>query len=157
MKNETRTRSRAVSCFVLKSEEGEMKVLIMKRVGEPLDGEWFQVAGRLEDGETAWQAALRELDEETSLKPDRFYASEVCEQFYSHEADAIMLMPVFVAYVGKAAQVVLNEEHSEFKWVNLKEAKTVLPFPGQRRILEQIWEDFVENEPTELLRISLPE
>lgn len=157
MNNETRTRSRAVSCFVLKPEGGEMKVLIMKRVGNPLDGEWFQVAGRLEDGETAWQAALRELDEETSLKPERFYASEVCEQFYSHEADAIMLMPVFVARVEEASEVVLNEEHSEFKWMSLQEAKAALPFPGQRRILSQVWEDFVENEPTELLRIPLPE
>ncbi len=157
MSNETRTRSRAVSCFVLKPDADEMKVLIMKRIGNPLDGEWFQVAGRLEDGETAWAAALRELDEETSLTPQRFYAAEVCEQFYSHEADAIMLMPVFVAYVDRTAQVVLNEEHSEFKWMSLKEAKAALPFPGQRRVLEQVWEDFVENEPTELLRIPLPE
>lgn len=133
-----------------------MRVLIMKRVGDPLDGEWFQVAGRLEDGETAWAAALRELDEETSLKPKSFYAAEVCEQFYSHEADAIMLMPVFVAFVDEAAQVVLNDEHSEFKWMSLMEAKATIPFPGQRRILAQVWEDFVENEPTELLRIPLP-
>lgn len=156
MKNETRTRSRSVSCFVLKPDPDGVRVLVMKRVGEPLDGQWFQVAGRLEEGETAWAAALRELDEETGLTPERFYASEVCEQFYSHEADAIMLMPVFVAYVSEAAKVVLNEEHSEFRWASLKEAQAALPFPGQRRILAQVWEDFVENEPTDLLRIALP-
>lgn len=155
MKNETRTRSRAVSCFTLKPEDAEMKVLIMKRVGEPLHGQWFPVAGRLEDGETAWAAALRELAEEAALKPERFYAAEICEQFYSHEVDAIILMPVFVAYVAETAQVVLNDEHSEFKWMSLAEAEAVLPFPGQRRILAQIWEDFVEQEPTELLRIAV--
>lgn len=126
----------------------------MKRVGEPLHGEWCQVAGRLEDDETAWAAALRELEEEASLTPERFYAAEICEQFYSHEADAIILMPVFVAWVGDAAEVVLNEEHSEFKWMSLAEALEVLPFPGQRRVLAQVWQDFVEREPTELLRIS---
>lgn len=155
MKNETRMGARIVSCFVLKPEGGETKVLIMKRVGEPLDGEWHHVAGRLEEGETAWQAALRELEEEASLKPDRFYAAEICEQFYSHRADMIMVMPVFVAYVGEGAEVVLNEEHSQFKWMSLAEAKAVLPFPGQRRVLAQVWEDFVEHEPTELLRISV--
>lgn len=155
MKNETRIKSRVVSCFVLKPVDGETKVLIMKRVGEPLDGEWCQVTGRLEENETAWQGALRELEEEASLRPSRFYAAEACEQFYSHQADAIVIIPVFVAFVDEDAEVVLNEEHSQFKWMTLAEAKAVMPFPGQRRILTQVWEDFVEHEPTELLRIPI--
>lgn len=155
MSNETPIRARVVTCFVLKPEADEMKVLIMKRVGEPLDGEWHHVAGRIEEGETAWQAALRELEEEASLIPDRFYAAEICEQFYSHKADTIMVMPVFVAYVGESVEVVLNEEHSQFKWMSFAEAKAALPFPGQKRILTQVWEDFVECEPPELLRISV--
>ena len=53
MKPEVRTRSRAVSCFTLRQCEDETQMLIMKRVGEPLDGEWFHVAGRIEMGETA--------------------------------------------------------------------------------------------------------
>lgn len=155
MNNETRIKSRIVSCFVLKRAGGETKVLIMKRVGEPLDGEWCQVTGRLEEDETAWQGALRELEEEASLKPSRFYSAETCEQFYSHQADAIVIIPVFVAFVDESAKVVLNEEHSQFKWMSLAEAKSVMPFPGQRRTLGQVWEDFVEHEPTELLRISI--
>lgn len=155
MNKETRIRTRAVSCFTLKRVDRDMKVLIMKRVGDPLDGEWFQVAGRIEDGETAWAAALRELEEEASLVPQRFYAAEICEQFYSHEVDAIIVMPVFVAFVDDTAQVVLNEEHSEYKWMTLNEAQSVLPFLGQRRVLAQVWEDFVDSEPTELLRILL--
>jgi dihydroneopterin triphosphate diphosphatase len=154
MKPEVRTRSRAVSCFALKKVGDETKVLIMKRVGEPMHGQWFQCAGRIEAGETAWQAALRELKEEANLTPRAFYSAEICDQFYSHQADAIMLFPVFVAYIDEADEVTLNEEHSEYKWMSRNEAETHLPFPNQRVILGRIWFDFVENEPTPLLKIE---
>lgn len=154
MKPEVRTRSRAVSCFALKRLENETRVLIMKRVGEPLDGEWCQVAGRIEDGETAWQAAIRELKEETNLTPQTFYSAEVCEQFYSHQIDAIMLFPVFVARIAETDEVTLNEEHSEYKWMTKEEAERHLPFPNQRVILSRVWFDFVENEPPDLLQID---
>lgn len=129
-------------------------MLIMKRVGEPLDGEWFHVAGRIEMGETAWQAALRELEEETGLTPQKFYSAEICDQFYSHQIDAIMLFPVFVAMIAEGDVVTLNEEHSEYKWVTKEEAEHHLPFPNQRHILNRVWFDFVQNEPAPLLQID---
>lgn len=153
MKPEVRTRSRAVICHVLSEIAGETRVLLMRRVGVPLDGEWCSVAGRIEEGETAWAAALRELKEEAGLVPEAFYSADVCEQVYSHEFDSIMLMPVFVARVASDAAVMLNEEHSEFAWVTCKEAEERLPYPSQRHTLRRVWYDFVEHEPAPLLRI----
>ena len=109
MKPEIPIRARAMSCFVLRCIEEEWQVLLLKRVGEPLDGEWCQVAGRLEKGETAWQGILRELKEETGLTPDRFYSGDICEQFYNAFADVITLIPVFVAYIDRNCQIRLNE------------------------------------------------
>ncbi len=154
MSNEIGFRSRAVSCYTLSERDDEMKVLIMRRVGEPLDGEWCQVAGRIEEGEKAWQTALRELKEEANLVPKSFYSADICEQFYSHFADAILTIPVFVALVHSTDEVRLNEEHSEYRWMSRSEAMDVLPFSGQRKTLAEIWSSFVDRTPNEHLRIE---
>lgn len=71
----------------------------------PLAGIWCQIARKVEGGETAWQAALRELYEETGLAPDAFYSADICEQFYEADRDAITVAPVFVAFIDSAAEV----------------------------------------------------
>ena len=155
MSNEVKIRSRAVSCFVIDNAKTDPRVLILKRVGEPLDGEWCQVAGRLEEGETAWQAALRELKEETGLVPVEFFTSNLCEQFYSVYADAIVVVPVFVAFVEDTPRVKLNHEHSEYQWMNLSDATKTLPFVGQRQVLRDIWDHFIDASPHPHLRIEI--
>ena len=55
-----------VSVVVLRNTSGEVETLLMKRK-KSLVGAWCQVAGRLEKDETGWQAALREMKEETHL------------------------------------------------------------------------------------------
>lgn len=71
----------------------------------PLAGIWCQIARKVEGGETAWQAALRELYEETDLAPDAFCSADICEQFYEADRDAITVAPVFVAFIDSAAEV----------------------------------------------------
>ena len=146
----------AISAFLLGKGKDETEVLLLKRTGETLGGEWCQVAGRIESGETAWEAALREIKEETDLVPARFYSGDICEQFYEHDEECISLVPVFVGYIESNQQVRLNDEHSEFRWVSFEEASMMLPFSGQRKVLEHIREAFVEDEPTEWLRIQSP-
>jgi 8-oxo-dGTP diphosphatase len=51
-----------VVCF----RKGE--VLLIRRATPPLQGQWSLPGGRLEPGETAQAAALRELAEETGIK-----------------------------------------------------------------------------------------
>ena len=97
------------------------------------DREWCQVAGGIEDGETAWQTAVRELFEETGLKPNALYSDDICEQFYEPDRDAITMAPVFVAFVDASATVVLNHKHSDYRWVSFQEAIEMVAFGGQRR------------------------
>ena len=125
-------------------------------IASPLGFDPNAVWKHIEEGETAWQAALRELKEEADLTPTAFYSAEVCEQFYSHEIDAIMLFPVFVAIIADDAKVTLNEEHSDYRWMSRSEAERHLPFPNQRVILARVWTDFVDNKPTPLLQIPVP-
>jgi dATP pyrophosphohydrolase len=86
----------------------------MRRTNPPA-GTWSQVAGKIEQGETAWAAARRELREETGLQDVTLYAADTFEQFYEADHDAIKVAPVFVAKVHRDADVVLNAEHDDFR------------------------------------------
>ena len=59
-------RSFAVSVVVIRHAATGPEVLLLRRT-RSLAGEWCQIAGAIEPGETAWQAALRETREETGL------------------------------------------------------------------------------------------
>ncbi|WP_152971017.1 NUDIX domain-containing protein, partial [Rhizobium ecuadorense] len=100
------------SVILLRNSDTETDVLMLRR-NHTLVGEWCQIAGGIEDGEKAWETALREVKEETGLICARLYSADICEQFYEADRDAITMAPVFVGFVDTRAQVVLNEEHSE--------------------------------------------
>ena len=70
-------RAFIISLVAMRQVGGKHEVLLLKRT-DTLVGEWCQVAGKIEEGETAWQAALRELNEETGLTPTTFYSADIC-------------------------------------------------------------------------------
>lgn len=121
-------------------------MLLLRRTRAPR-GEWCQVSGAIEVGETAWQAALRELEEETALAPTALYSGDACEQFYEADRDAISLLPVFVAFVDPSAEVRLNDEHSDFRWVDFKTARDMVSFAGQRHVLRHVEDEFLGASP----------
>jgi dATP pyrophosphohydrolase len=145
----------SVSVVVVRNAPGRAEVLLLLRAGPKLPGLWCQVAGVVEANETAWQAALRELREETALTPVRFYSADICEQFYESSQNAIILVPVFVAFVAADAEVVMNKEHERYEWLSFDEARQRVTFPGQRQMLRRVEVEFVLRTPGELLRIDV--
>lgn len=146
-------RCSAVSLVALRRTASGHEVLLLRRT-RTLRGTWCQVAGAIEPGEAAWQAALRELDEETGLRPSALFSADICEQFYEPDRDAISLLPVFVALVPEEQGVVLNPEHDAFRWLSFDEAIGLVPFAGQRHVLRHVEQEFVRREPSPLLRIA---
>ncbi len=127
----------------------------MRRASEFLCDQWCHVAGAVELEETAWQAALRELQEEAGLVPERFYSADRFEQFYRPDWDALVFAPVFAAFVSPTAQVRLNHEHSEYRWCPRDEALSHMSFFTQRANLLHVHAEFIERPPNELLRIPV--
>lgn len=145
-------RSSAVSVVMLRKVPAGHEVLLMRRNGT-LVGEWCQISGGIKKGEKAWEAAIREVREEAGLTCRTLYTADICEQFYEADRDTISIFPVFVGFVDADMEVVINDEHSEFKWVQISEALSMVPFPGQRHVLKHVETEFIAREPTRQLLI----
>ncbi|CUX54483.1 NUDIX hydrolase [Agrobacterium deltaense] len=142
----------AVSVVVIRKRTVRHEVLLLRR-NHTLIGEWCQVVGGIEDGEKAWETALREVSEETGLICDFLYSADISEQFYEVDRNVISMLPVFVGIVDAERPVFLNDEHSEFQWVSFAEATEMVPFAGQRHVLKHVEAEFVNREPIRHLLI----
>jgi dATP pyrophosphohydrolase len=150
----TRIQPRFAGVFVVKIEDNQARFLLIRRCGKILKGNWQMVTGKVEEGETAWQAAIREVKEETSLTPLRLYTADYVERFYEALNDTIYFVASFVAFVNENAQVTLSPaEHDAFQWLSYAEARQILEFSGQRAALDQINDNFLLKTPNERFRI----
>lgn len=121
----------SIAAFVCRQRESVLEVLLIRRAGSYLGGSWQMVSGKVEKGETAWEAALREIREETGLIPERFYSANRLEQFYEVSQNCINLVPIFAAFVPWEAEVRLSGEHSKYRWVRHDEVGAHVEFPNQ--------------------------
>lgn len=150
-------KGRLIEAHVFKIEEGKMKFLLLKR-GEVdiYPNMWQMVTGRIEEGEKAWQTALREIKEETGLKAERFWIVPNVNSFYSAESDSVVLIPVFAAQTDPNAEAVLSEEHTEYRWSEFEECLSMLVWPGQKKSLRILYEYFTQKkEDLDLVEIKL--
>lgn len=150
-------RCTMVSIVVLRGSGEATRMLVVQRASTYLHGAWSYIAGHIDTGETAWQAALRELREETGLVPAAFFATSFCEQVYFAGEDCIEIVPAFVARIDDDATVRLNPEHAAFRWLALDAAANALPFGSQRDLLAHVRREFIARPPSPFLRIAIPE
>lgn len=141
----------AISVFVVHQE----RYLLIHRCGKYLPNTWQMVTGGIEPGEKAWEAALREIKEETGLVPDRLYSADAVETFYMKSLDKITFVPVFVAFVNEPSRIVLSpSEHDAYEWLSFQQAKDLLSWSEQKRVLTIVHENFVLKEPSRLCLIE---
>jgi dATP pyrophosphohydrolase len=153
----TRVLCEIADAYVFRRQKGKAEFLLLRRAAsEALGGIWTTIAGRIEPGETAWQAALRELREETGLVPENFYQIDAVNTFYMACDDAIHHCPCFAAEVPPDAEVRLNEEHDAFEWLEVESATARLTWPGQRRAVREIVEEIITpGAATPFLKIKI--
>lgn len=146
-------RCSVVSVVVVRGAGEDARTLLLHRAEEHLRGLWTYVAGHIEPGEKAWQAALRELREETGLHAAALYSVDRCETFYDVHDECLAIVPAFVAFVDAGAEVRLNHEHDDHAWLPFAEAIARLPFGGQRDVFAEVQREFVLRPPPDALRI----
>ena len=146
-----------VVVFVVRpSAEGYELFLARRAPGRYMEGTWQPVAGKVEPGETAGRAALRELHEETGLTPNTFYRLTTLGHFYHPANDSINVAPMFCVLVDADAVVTLSDEHTAFEWVSVSDAATRLTWPIDRAALQEVRSEILGDGPLKPhLRISL--
>lgn len=112
-----------------------------------MGGTWQLISGRIEAGETAWQAALRETCEETGLQVQELYRLPSLATFYRPDNDTLNTAIPFCGFVPASSEPRLNPEHIEFKWLNLADAESKLMWPADRASLRELKAEILSNGP----------
>ncbi|MDE2893642.1 MAG: NUDIX domain-containing protein [Chloroflexota bacterium] len=130
-----RLRSNIVAVYIVRPAPSGIELLMLQRPeGHRFAGAWQTVGGHIEEkqGETAWQAALRELDEETALDVERWFRIDRPETFYNPENDTIYLVPAFAALVSAGSEPAISDEHRASRWQNPNEAAATVDWAAMR-------------------------
>jgi 8-oxo-dGTP pyrophosphatase MutT (NUDIX family) len=103
--------------------ERDGKVLMLKRAGGAMSGQWFLPGGAHDRGELPEACARRELREESGLDIVGELELVGAYPMWVYGGDALML-----SYRGQASDgdVVLSEEHTGARWVDPVEQRNAL-------------------------------
>jgi dATP pyrophosphohydrolase len=150
---------RVFDCHIARpTPNGGYEYLLLQRSSHKIyAGSWRMVGGKLNAAETAWQACLRELQEETRLPVARLLTVPYINRFYEWRHDRINDIPVFVAVTNAGSEPVLDDEHCAASWLNLEVAVERLPWPGQQEGLRAAAHLLTKNQVLQsFMEIALP-
>ena len=134
--------SPGVNVAVVRNTDDGWQFLILKRSDEEsYGGYWGFMTGGKRGGETVAQVVVRELKEETKLKPESMWATEYLIQFYEPEYDSIWILPLIVAVVDAEAKVELSEENSSFRWLHAEKAKHLVSWKNLISAIDSVDEE----------------
>lgn len=135
----TTIRVSLVDLYVVRGQGPSLECLVLRRgPGGRCPGSWEVVHGHIEAGERPFEAAIREMREETGLAPARLYNLSRVETFYQHGLDEVALVPAFAAFVEGEAPVVLSGEHEASEWLSMADARARVAWPRESRALGDI-------------------
>lgn len=136
---------------VLFRRTAEPEFLVLQRSDDEdiYPGLWQIVSGGIEDGEKAYEAALREVKEETGFIPIALYNTPLTNTFYFHTNDSVNVSPVFAAEVAPREAIRLSNEHKEYRWLGREKAISLLVWPGQKNAVRITDEFIVSRNPSE--------
>src|SRR5260221_3052759 len=102
-------------------------------------GHWDFPKGKIEEGETKQEAALRELMEETGLTAELDNTFEKTFQYIFTDLDKELAHKMVYFFVGKATSntVKLSDEHIDYKWLPYKQAIEQLTYDNAKLLLKK--------------------
>ena len=141
-----------VLVLLYRQKNTEIDFLILKRSD---DLYWQFISGGGEDSEKPKEAALRETNEEVGVKNISLFklksktnisVEHVCGFAWGKD---ILLIPefVFLAKIAFDTEIIISEEHIDFRWVKYNEALRILKWDSNKtalwesnyRILNNYW------------------
>ncbi|MEJ6771750.1 MAG: (deoxy)nucleoside triphosphate pyrophosphohydrolase [Pelagibacteraceae bacterium] len=123
----------ASCCILLKKN----KILTTKRpAGKPFSNYWEFPGGKLEKGESFYDAIIRELEEELGIKVKSEDLSIIDNVSHSYELNSIVVMAVF--YIRNWTGIVKAKEGQQIQWLTATDLHKVKFLEGSKTILDKI-------------------
>lgn len=126
-------------------KDKEYKFLILLHTG--LENNWSFPKGHVEDGETAIQTALRELEEETGIKDVEILDLPILNEEYSiirNGERKLKKNGYFIGFVKDVNVSIQEGEIQESKWLTYGEAMKEITYRERREVLKQA-KDYLEE------------
>ena len=114
------------------------RVLLIRRGTPPRLGEWSLPGGRIEYGERAADAALRELREETGVEADILGLIDVIDAvFDADETGGISRHYVLIDYAARwrSGEPVAGDDADEARFMPIDEALALVKWDETRRVI----------------------
>lgn len=120
-----------IELCIFKKENGQPRYLLLHRTKDEniYPNIWQFITGSIEENEKAADAAVRELLEETGLKPKSLWVVPYVLSFYNADWDSVNLCPFFAAEIQDSRSVQISDEHDDFGWFTYDEAIHKLELP----------------------------
>ena len=146
-----------IDVYVYRIIEGQPEFLLFLRSSKKIYAhQWRMIGGKVEDGEKYWEAALRELKEETGLLPHEFWTIPSVNTFYEAKSDQIHHIPAFAVALENDKTPELDDEHTDFQWISIDELDSYLQWPEQKRLIRLTYNLIVNDQILPEWRISIP-
>ena len=138
---------RLIDVYAYRKQHKKVELLILKRAPDVIyAGQWRMIGGKVEEGEKAFEAALRECREETKAEPRTFWTLPSVNQFYDSNSDRVLQIPAFAAELSLTSSVTLNHEHVDFKWIRKEDISEYIHWPEQQRLMHLLISIITDNK-----------
>lgn len=147
-------KEKAVGVILYYMEKNHPRFLLLKY--KRWQTHWDFVKGHVEKGEKTEDAAKREVFEETNLKNIKLipkFKETIEYSYHKHHKNkkskkVRKKVVYFLAEVPKekSRNVKLSEEHQKFKWTSYNQAKKLLKFPQQQKLLDKVNSFITQNK-----------
>ena len=129
------------SAGIIPYKDGKFLLLHYPSMKENEKGHWGFPKGHVEEGEREIDTAKREMKEETGLDVDIVFGfKDEISYFYKFQGKLHKKTVIFFIGIPKSTDVKLSYEHDAFKWVSYEEAKKLITFENERKVLERAYE-----------------
>lgn len=108
-------------------------VLLIRRGTPPRQGEWSLPGGRIEPGERAMDAALRELREETGVEAEITGLIDVVDGLFPEAGRHYVLIDYAARWLS--GEPVAGDDALEARFVALEEVEALIDWSETRRII----------------------
>lgn len=136
---------RLIDVYVYRMSSGVPEFLLLLRSKKKIyANQWRMVGGKVKEGETYWEGALRELKEELGLEPDFFWVIPSVNTFYESSSDQLHQIPAFAAEIS-AQNITLDDEHTHYRWVTVDDIEQMIAWPEQKRLI-RLTEQLLRNQ-----------